>query len=771
MLKSLFNGKSQSKGYELISAIKANQIDEARAILDGTPKPRLDMIDKEDGNGAGILGHYSALGWAVINKQYDLVELLLQKGAHVDQKNREGTTALSIALEFWYYKKNEREERRPFIILLLDQGADLSQVDFRILFWALSVGDLGLAKRFIAHGAELEMPNYDNIWLYELVRSYIKNGFVDCLKLLMQLTGDQVGCTARLRCGLYEEASALWIAIEEAKPAVAELLLSHRGANINNTMVDVRYFGRERCESPSDTDKIVNYFVVKQLVAHASFDLAAIIFSYLPLYDSYLVADLDHLLKENNNPVVQLIRFLQDPIHNSNNVLSKLQASSFVTVRLFARALQLENKIDCEGLTLEQKFASYVYTDIKNSQELLICYPDPDATPIALTPEILNLLEMADADSLGEIRKLAETILPKPSKEKQKKLGEELMVAVEKGDVDDVMLSVMKGASLDFHREYDYRFPLRIAVKKENIEMVRLLIKLGANPNLCVMNSTALDMAIQKQCCGCQMALELLELGAAVNQVEGQSEPPLYDALLNYLPEVATVLIRKGADVDAHSKDGRTALMCVFDHLESKNFDMYYLPLALDLIAASKNLDVLYISKCESDWRNGKTFLEMALHDDKVALVEALVKAGALVNKRREDGYTPIFFALKDTDLSMTCLLLTYGADVNAKINCKYQKKLISPLERALFFESNEVAGHLLACGAKTVDDDGNSVFPSEKIRMEVEEISQSGRVYAVVRARRQYLAQHPSLVGATSLFNNGEPQGEAEGLSLSSRV
>ena len=88
--------------------------------------------------------------------------------------------------------------------------------------------------------------------------------------------------------------------------------------------------------------------------------------------------------------------------------------------------------------------------------------------------------------------------------------------------------------------------PLVPAVRRRNIELIKLLLDHGANPNSVLGTQTALHLAVQAGCFDCVKAL--VEAGADVNAVtsNGQYRTPLHIAKLRGLGEVADYLLMHG---------------------------------------------------------------------------------------------------------------------------------------------------------------------------------------------------------------------------------
>lgn len=71
------------------------------AVYAGNPETAIFLINKGAAVNIKDVNDYTVLIWAVMNNQEDVVRLLIEKGAS-DEKNRHGSTALSVAKERKY---------------------------------------------------------------------------------------------------------------------------------------------------------------------------------------------------------------------------------------------------------------------------------------------------------------------------------------------------------------------------------------------------------------------------------------------------------------------------------------------------------------------------------------------------------------------------------------------------------------------------------------------------------------------------------------------
>ncbi len=240
--------------------------------------------------------------------------------------------------------------------------------------------------------------------------------------------------------------------------------------------------------------------------------------------------------------------------------------------------------------------------------------------------------------------------------------------------------------------------PLFLAIHRGHTDITKVLIEFGAEVNTkveldlgageyCVpkyhkeeTSVTALDWATER---GQVESVEaLIKAGAEVNAKDEDGEMPLHKAMLPFLgdTELIKVLIQGGADVNAKCTTG------------------------LDFSGSRKeNRPGLYTS-------GGWTPLHMSVINGKVPLVAVLIKSGASIDARENEGRTPLHWAATLGRTEMAKILLKAGADVNAKT--KYGT---TPLHWAAFKGNTEMVKILLKAGAEVNarDKDGETPLDS----------------------------------------------------------
>ncbi len=218
-------------------------------------------------------------------------------------------------------------------------------------------------------------------------------------------------------------------------------------------------------------------------------------------------------------------------------------------------------------------------------------------------------------------------------------------------------------------------YPLHLAVNLNEPGILKALLEGGANPNRQISGSyvsknnvqigmnnwTPLMMAIQE---GSKDMVELLlKHKADPNLGSGSTYKPLMAAISK--PVIAELLLANGADGTGTDGYGNTAL-----HLAAANGQKRLIQALL-----AKKMDV------NAKGNAGETALHLAVQQPEVGSVEALLAAGADVNPRNQKQETPLHLAVQRQNTNAVELLLNAKADVNARSGyLKTPLGMISPL-------------------------------------------------------------------------------------------
>jgi cytohesin len=219
---------------------------------------------------------------------------------------------------------------------------------------------------------------------------------------------------------------------------------------------------------------------------------------------------------------------------------------------------------------------------------------------------------------------------------------------------------VKAGAMVEV-QDFSEMYPLSLAIYGNHLEAVRFLVKSGAKINKPGFKKlTALHMALEEDL-NPHIALYLLEAGANPNAKDEEGNSPLHWAVEIKNIEIVKAMIKAGADLESENGQRNTALM---------------LAVARDDVAMMRLLMSAGATVRPSGSKKAHDVLHTAAyHANNLETIKILLKAGADVNGRDEDGNTPLLYAVRRANSKNTgaekmhelvTLLLTAGADPNA---------------------------------------------------------------------------------------------------------
>ena len=191
------------------------------------------------------------------------------------------------------------------------------------------------------------------------------------------------------------------------------------------------------------------------------------------------------------------------------------------------------------------------------------------------------------------------------------------------------------------------------AVRKENIDLVRLLLANGADVNVTNhWGDTALMWAIEVE--NVELVQLLLDNGADVNAREKNGVTALLLAANEEKTEMVKFLLANGADVNVADDNGMTALMWT---VEAGNEEFVQF-----LLANGADVNALHVDEKTGA---GQTALMVAVDNGFTDMARLLLENGADVNAAVPNGVTALFGAAAKGDTVLVRTLLANGADVN----------------------------------------------------------------------------------------------------------
>jgi|WetSurMetagenome_2_1015567.scaffolds.fasta_scaffold15719_3 ankyrin repeat protein/L-ascorbate metabolism protein UlaG (beta-lactamase superfamily) len=257
----------------------------------------------------------------------------------------------------------------------------------------------------------------------------------------------------------------------------------------------------------------------------------------------------------------------------------------------------------------------------------------------------------------------------------------EIHEAIRQGDFAKVGALAKSDAGLLGAKDTDGSTPLNTAALAANLEMVKLLLDLGAdidagdneNSNVlhcaAIANSvpivdyllargmnvdvqdanglTPLSFAVGRR--HEEMTAHLLAKGANPNLWTKQGDCALFAAVSRNQPRIVEILLAAGADVNTRNPDGATALFGAF---QRNNLEMIKFLLRK---GANPNLG----------YRNGMVPMHVAAWTGNAEALELLLDNGAAVDPREtETGSTPLMSAVERGYCEIADILVGRGADI-----------------------------------------------------------------------------------------------------------
>jgi ankyrin repeat protein len=297
--------------------------------------------------------------------------------------------------------------------------------------------------------------------------------------------------------------------------------------------------------------------------------------------------------------------------------------------------------------------------------------------------------------------------------------GGALLTAIDGDKLEIVKLLLEGGANVDVV-ENTGTTPLIEAVQRNNSAMVKLLLNKGANPNVRNKNGcSALYMAAGQD--DAEFVRLLLDHGADINEANVAQETALHQASLNGRAAVVKLLIERGAKTEAKAEFASTPLHEAAHWCQPEA--------ARALIEGGANVEA----------RNDRaeTPLHFAAHRGCTPVVKLLLDRGARIEARSDDGMTPLMYAAESGgDLHMKKdgidaeiypapdvinLLLDRGADIEARSDWGQ-----TALHRAAFLRRPDSVKALLQRGAniQAIDNHGETpLFLANQVRRSFESV------------------------------------------------
>ncbi|XP_075563274.1 ankyrin repeat domain-containing protein 6 isoform X2 [Pelecanus crispus] len=247
-------------------------------------------------------------------------------------------------------------------------------------------------------------------------------------------------------------------------------------------------------------------------------------------------------------------------------------------------------------------------------------------------------------------------------------LSERLLVAAYKGQVENVVQLINKGARVAVTKHG--RTPLHLAAHKGHLHVVQVLLKAGCDLDIQDDgDQTALHRAAVVG--NTDVIATLIQEGCALDRQDKDGNTALHEACWHGFSQSAKVLVKAGANVLAKNKAGNTPL-----HLACQN-------------SHSQSTRVLLLGGSRADLKNnaGDTCLHVAARYNHLPIVRVLLSAFCSVHEKNQAGDTALHVAAALNHRKVVKLLLEAGADASVVNNAGQ-----TPLEVARQHNNPEVA-------------------------------------------------------------------------------
>jgi ankyrin repeat protein len=247
--------------------------------------------------------------------------------------------------------------------------------------------------------------------------------------------------------------------------------------------------------------------------------------------------------------------------------------------------------------------------------------------------------------------------------------------------MDCARLLLERGAPVD---GADSTTPLSIAARQGHTAMCRLLIEHGADvqggkPPAPERAPTEIPLLEAAGSGHVETVQALLDLGASVNARDSHGRTALHQAAIEFRPEVAKVLLERGADPALEDDFGLTPAFTSLWFYGDPEVAQVLIdggaPWTIHLAAGMGRLDRLrefldqgvgVNTASKAIDADGWTPLHWAAHCGQPEAAEFLLQRGAKVDARNTNADTPLLLAAAYASHEVAAVLLAHGADSNA---------------------------------------------------------------------------------------------------------
>ncbi|XP_043923051.1 ankyrin repeat domain-containing protein 6 isoform X2 [Protopterus annectens] len=247
-------------------------------------------------------------------------------------------------------------------------------------------------------------------------------------------------------------------------------------------------------------------------------------------------------------------------------------------------------------------------------------------------------------------------------------LSERLLIAAHKGQLDNVVKLINKGAKVAVTKHG--RTPLHLAAYKGHVGVVSILLKAGCDLDIQDDNDqTALHRAAVVG--NTEVIAALIQEGCALDRQDKDGNTALHEVAWHGFSQSVKLLVKAGVNVLAKNKAGNTPL-----HLACQNGH-----------AQSTRILLLAGSRAEIKNNAGDTCLHIATRYNHLSIIRILLSAFCSVSEKNQAGDTPLHIAAAQNHKKIAKIILEAGADGAAVNNAS-----MTPLDTARYHNNPETA-------------------------------------------------------------------------------
>lgn len=278
---------------------------------------------------------------------------------------------------------------------------------------------------------------------------------------------------------------------------------------------------------------------------------------------------------------------------------------------------------------------------------------------------------LSAAAQAGDTHLFEQLVEAEKQQARQKEEPTLLIAATMAGRAEIVRSLIAAGADVNARVEQFFAVDaLELAVEQQHIEIVKMLLAAGADPNWNNQNPGLCPIRTAVRHGNAEMVRILINAGAAVKF--GTGFRLLVDAAEKSTADVVQVLVAAGCNVNTKALGGDTPLTAACKRADVE--------IVQTLIAAGANVNktgmheftplisVFYAPKLsELLLGHGLIQQQSQLSNQILAIVQALVQAGANLQTHDLQGKTPLMLTIAQNLLESASYLISAGVDVNER--------------------------------------------------------------------------------------------------------